>query len=357
MVVQCFALKDNLLVVDSALARNHETVDILRKPQSPISTPTSVRSPNTEKKVCSKVISVSVTIVTRYRLLYQKDASAYPQELSPTESDIDVSQSNWGRERRLALVYLWREAVDKNLPSQIEITMELSDLKQERTVFQLEGEARALPELLRYLDVNRFGRQLWHFCVDQLSTKDRAPLWNILGFLGAELPTPMALRLLQQRRNALVRFHVSSLDKVCLKIISSSTFPIATALYLAAFMRQNARRDSSRQDQFDEMYRKYSKIATDLLSQIESDHLVAILIEIPSNIDDLSILDIIIEFNLEEILEFHRLKPIFLNLWSEYRYLDPSNSFRYLTVYHNGVSNNNLHPYPFVETEIGRSTL
>ena len=269
-------------------------------------------------------------------------------------SNIDCSDTGLRRERRLALVYLWREAVDMGSPTQMEFGVELSDLVAQRTVFELEGECRELPELLQFMDVSIFGNPLWYFCVDQLSTKDRAPLWNILEFLGTELPTSMAIRLLRQTRNALVRFHVSSLDKVCLKIISSSTFPIATALYLAAFMRQNARQDSSRKDQFDKIYEKYSKIATDLLSQIESDHLLAILIEIPSNIDDLSILDIVIEFNLEEFLEFHRLQPIFLNLWSEYRYLDPSNSFRYFSVHRKQELFQIQYPL-FVPTEIGIS--
>ena len=166
------------------------------------------------------------------------------------------------------------------------------------------------------------------FCVDQLSTKDRPPLWCILEFLASELPTAMAIYLLERTRDALVRFQVEPLDNVCLKIIASSNYPIATALYLAAFMSQNGIRDSSRSDQFAAKSEKYIAIATHLLSQIESDHLLAILIEIPSNIDDMSILDIVIRFKLEGFLEFHRLQPIFMNMWTQYQYLDPSKKFR-----------------------------
>ena len=210
-------------------------------------------------------------------------------------------------------------------PTQLEMQFELT---AQRTVCQLEGESRDLPELLRYLDTSCFGRSLWFFCVDQLSTKDRPPLWSILEFLATELPTNMAIKLLRSTRDALVRFHVDSLDHVCLKVISNSTYPIATALYLAAFMQHNAKQDSSRSRQFGEIHRKYTKIATALLAQIESDHLLAILIEIPSDIDELSILDIAVEFKLETFLEFHRLKAIFMNLWSQYQYLDPSKPFR-----------------------------
>ena len=55
----------------------------------------------------------------------------------------------------------------------------------------------------------------------------------------------------------------------------------------------------------------HSMCGARLLAQIESDHLLAILIEIPSDIDDLLILDIVVEFKLETFLEFHRLKAIF----------------------------------------------
>ena len=264
--------------------------------------------------------------MTDYRLGAPSEANSlsFASSTFGSNTTIDCSDTGLRRERRLALVYLWREAVDQGAPTQLEIGLELTDLVEQRTVFQLEGESRELPELLQYIDVSIFGTPLWYFCVDQLSTKDRPPLWNILEFLGTELQTSKAIRLLQQTSDALVRFDVSSLDNVCLKIIAASTYPIATALYLAAFMRHNARRDSSRKEHFGRIHKKYSKIATDLLSQIESDHLLAILIEIPSNIDDLSILDIVIDFKLEEFLEFHRLQPIFLNLWSQYQYLDPS---------------------------------
>ena len=235
-----------------------------------------------------------------------------------------VTEDGLRRERRLALLTLWREAIKNILPNAQSMELEMS---AQQTIQKLD-ESRELPELLRYMDVAIYGRPLWFFCVDQLSTKDRPPLWCILEFLATELPTAMAINLLERTRDALVRFQVEPLDNVCLKIIASSTYPIATALYLAAFMSQNGVRDSSRSDRFAAKSEKYVAIATHLLAQIESDHLLAILIEIPSNIEDLSILDIVIRFKLEGFLEFHRLQPIFMNMWTEYKYLDPSKKFR-----------------------------
>ena len=256
-------------------------------------------------------------------------SSSQIHENSPSVAKLggyyEMTEDGLKRERRLALLTLWREAAEKALPSSQ--ALELNELSAQPTIAQLD-ESRELPELLRYMDVTTYGRPLWYFCVDQLSTKDRPPLWCILEFLATELPTAMAIDLLERTRDALVRFQVEPLDSVCLKIIASSTYPIATALYLAAFMSENGVRDSSRSDQFRTKSQKYIDIATHLLSQIESDHLLAILIEIPSNIDDMSILDVVIRFKLEGFLEFHRLQPIFMNMWYQYEYLDPSKPFR-----------------------------
>eukprot|EP01083_Nonionella_stella_P042856 115652_1 len=256
--IHLFAMKDDLLVVDSTLSRNANTED--KRPHKP----------------------------------------------SSSSLENIVSDAGLRRERRLALLNLYKKH-DKELS---------------------EFAAAELPELLRYIDVWTFGRPLWYFCVDQLSTKDRVPLWCILEFLATELGTSMAINLLRCTRDALVRFHVEALDNVCLAMIASSSYPIATSLYLAAFMQSNAIGDSARAHHFNDISTKYIAVATDLLSAIESDHLLAILIEIPSNIDDLSILDIVLRFKLERFLEFHRLQPIFMNMYAEYSYLSPSKPFR-----------------------------
>eukprot|EP01084_Bolivina_argentea_P262892 444772_1 len=265
-LLHLFALKDDLLVVDSALSRNAKKQED-KKPHKP-------RFKNRNHG--------------HYHLHYnQKDKADRSHSSMGWQSDFYVDSTDAGlrRERRLALLNLYREAEKK-----VQLPKELS---MQRTIQQLDNEtSNELPELLRYIDVTTFGRPLWYFCVDQLSTKDRPPLWNILEFLATELPTSMAINILKSTRDALVRFQVEPLDAVCLKIISASTYPIATALYLAAFMQSNATRDSSRKEKFDIISKKYIDIGTDLLSQIESDHLLAILIEIPSNIDGLSILDI-----------------------------------------------------------------
>ncbi len=104
----------------------------------------------------------------------------------------------------------------------------------------------------------------------------------------------MNVKILKSTPDALVRFQVQPLNNVCLEII------VAT-LYLCSQMQREIVH-----------VRINVMILTYLLSQIESDHLLVILIEIPSIIDGLSILDIVVWCKLEVFLEFHRLQPILI---------------------------------------------
>ena len=98
--------------------------------------------------------------------------------------------------------------------------------------------------------------------------------------------------------NEISKMNIPNLDKLCLNIILNSNYPISTSLYLAAFMKHRSKNDLSRENEFEELMEKYVDIAKDLLSDIESDHLLAILLEIPSDINNMSILDISLRFKI-----------------------------------------------------------
>ncbi|ETO31843.1 transient receptor potential-gamma protein [Reticulomyxa filosa] len=184
-----------------------------------------------------------------------------------------------------------------------------------------------LPKLLYDLDVYTYGKPLWYFCVHQLSVKDRESVWDCLIYLANQLPTAIAVRLLEENRELLSKLQIKSLDELCQAIIETSEFPEATSLYLAAFMKERADHDLSRKEQFTAISEKYIAISTGLLSEIENDHLLAILVEIPCDIDKMSMLDIAIRFHLDSFLDFHRLSPLMLQMWNKYEYLDPKENF------------------------------
>lgn len=118
----------------------------------------------------------------------------------------------------------------------------------------------------------------------------------------------MVIKLLERDRRTLSRCGINHLNSLCLIVIETAKYPPATALYLSAYMKRCAQMDESRVDQFNEMMQKYTQIAKKILEQIESNHLLAILLEIPSDIENKSILKIAIDYKLEEFLDFHRLQ-------------------------------------------------
>ena len=85
--------------------------------------------------------------------------------------------------------------------------------------------------------------------------------------------------------------------------------------------------DLSRSEELETIVSKYMQIAIELLSQIESDHLLAMILEIPSDIDRMSIWEIAVKYKLDDFLDFHRLQPIISHLWNDFQYLDPSKQF------------------------------
>ncbi|ETO31124.1 hypothetical protein RFI_05995 [Reticulomyxa filosa] len=180
-----------------------------------------------------------------------------------------------------------------------------------------------IPKLLHDLDAFTYGKSLWYFCVYQLVLKDRDSVWDCLIYLANQLPTPIAVRLLEENRERLSKLQLKSFDELCQSIIETSEFPEAISLYLAAIMKERAQSDLKKEEAFRLISEKYIKISTDLLSNIDSDYLLAMALEIPCDIDTMSMYDIAIRFNLDTFLDFQRLSPLMLQMWYEFEYLDP----------------------------------
>ena len=107
---------------------------------------------------------------------------------------------------------------------------------------------------------------------------------------------------------------------------------VATALYLAgSVIKQLMKEEGSRSAEYSDIVSKYTKIATSLIDSIQSDHLLALMLEIPTDHkysetdnETLTIWEIAIKYDLHEFLYFYRLKTIVRRMWREVEYLDPS---------------------------------
>lgn len=232
---------------------------------------------------------------------------------------LSTDASNATQSRKEALSS--NEMYDRNVDFRFEYGLTQSDI--------------TIPHILQTMDVSQFGPSLFVYCLHALQTKDRPAIWIVLQFIISHLPTAVTVRLFNKYKNVILRFSTDNVNKLCLKIIDSAAYPIATALYLSGFMASCS--ENCESDDRDEFAMLYTNIAIKLCTQIESDHLLAIILEIPSNIWSKSILEIAVEYKLIDFLYCDRLRPIFNRMWTEFVYLDPSFTFQMNSPSSNGL--------------------
>ena len=71
----------------------------------------------------------------------------------------------------------------------------------------------------------------------------------------------------------------------------------------------------------------YVSIAENLVESIESDHLLAILLETPTDINEMSIFDIALEFEMSDFLDNNRVGRIMTHMWLNNDFLNPNLTF------------------------------
>lgn len=185
-----------------------------------------------------------------------------------------------------------------------------------------------LPEILLYCDLNEFGVAIFEFISDSLKSKMRKSLWHILEWLALEMPTNEILHLLKRHTHLLSKHELLNYDKVCKACMEGSKFPIACTLRLSAFMYERADVDLSNRDAFREKGEQYVNVSRKLLKEIESDHLFALLLMIPTDISHQNVIEIALKYDLTYFLEDPRIVRVFSVIWfNGFDFLDPDHSF------------------------------
>eukprot|EP01083_Nonionella_stella_P207975 755059_1 len=100
------------------------------------------------------------------------------------------------------------------------------------------------------------------------------------------------------------------------------------ALYLSAYMMENAERDLSRSEDFEEVGTKYIRIASQLVASVESDHLLSLLLETPTDIAHLSVFEIAIKYGIDDFMDDSRIQMLMAHMWSEFDFLNPSENYK-----------------------------
>ena len=187
-----------------------------------------------------------------------------------------------------------------------------------------------LPDILLFCDLNEFGVAIFEFISETLRSKMRKSLWHILEWLALEMPTNVILHELKDKRHThlLTKHELYNYDKICKATMEGSKYPIACALRLSAFMYDRAKIDLSNEKEFNDKGKQYVEVSRKLLKEIESDHLFALLIMLPTDIGHQNVIEIALKYQLTQFLEDPRIVRVFNVIWFHgYDFLDPDNSF------------------------------
>ena len=111
---------------------------------------------------------------------------------------------------------------------------------------------REFQDVLQLYDLVHFGPILTKHLVRQLKFKQRKALYVAIGIVLREIPTIIAIDLLQEYQQELRHGEPEIIYWICLQILQLSTFPQCTALILAHYLSVNRDIDLARSDEWGE---------------------------------------------------------------------------------------------------------
>lgn len=138
-----------------------------------------------------------------------------------------------------------------------------------------------LEQICKAFDLLKYGKEMAFFLIKLLNRKQLDSLWGALSIVLARMPYEKARDVLKEKRHDLRHGEPEKLKNVCDGIVDGSGFNVHICLFLAQYMEQNAEEDLARYEAWNEYSEQYEARAAQTINEIESDHLLAILIDIP----------------------------------------------------------------------------
>eukprot|EP01083_Nonionella_stella_P106007 305289_1 len=122
-------------------------------------------------------------------------------------------------------------------------------------------------------------------------------LWDALSVIMEAMPFPMGLRILNQQMHHLRRSKPEQLFKICKEMVDGTNFGVAAALRMAEYFRKVSKTDSFQELTWRAKSIEFENKAHELINDIESDHLLYILLTIPlhDTSESMSVLSLALE--------------------------------------------------------------
>ena len=187
------------------------------------------------------------------------------------------------------------------------------------------GEFR---DVVRLLEPQTFGPRIWKFIIGELEHKQRESLWKALEILADELPSKLMIKFLEQDKETIRRGKLEYIEQLCRSVVGASLYPMAMALHVSRFMDENASRDLARYNKWKSMADMFENIAIELVYEIENDFLLALLMEIPTDIGRKSVLELAITYHRTSFCNDARISALLSHMWGETEFLNPKHGIK-----------------------------
>eukprot|EP01083_Nonionella_stella_P115996 344350_1 len=193
-----------------------------------------------------------------------------------------------------------------------------------RDPFMIRDLGFELKEILNTFDLVTYGEPMSAFVIELLRTRaGLSSLWTFLGVLLKTMPNKTSLRILYQNRTQLRRAAPQDLDWICRQVIQGTRFIVPACLFLSHFMRENARDDLARNGVWESFSKQYELFAAEQVSSIEDDFMLAMLMNIPVYMKEISLIQLALEQHNTLFLNTERVNRMITHTWFTANPLNP----------------------------------
>eukprot|EP01083_Nonionella_stella_P277422 943108_1 len=133
--------------------------------------------------------------------------------------------------------------------------------------------------------------------------------WDALAVVMKEIPFPMGMHILKEQMWLLRRSKPEQLFKVCEEMVNRTNFGVAAALRMAEYFRKLSKTDTLQETAWHATSIEFEHRAHALINDIDSDHLLYILLTIPlyDTSESMSILSLALEEKRHRFLNNDRI--------------------------------------------------
>eukprot|EP01083_Nonionella_stella_P172932 594922_1 len=174
-----------------------------------------------------------------------------------------------------------------------------------------------LSEVINAFDMIQYGRPMARFVISQIKEYGMDELWTILGVVMEAIPFQMAQEILRSEMESLSRGTPQQLETLCLQMVDGTNWRISSALRMAEYFSQIAEEDALREKEWERISSNFENIAHESVHDIESDHLLYLLLTIPlyDTSEPMNILKLALEQKRTSFLNNDRILKVITHIW------------------------------------------